>query len=75
MADYEDYQGELEVIDEEEQRSVTPADTITPVIIILTTIFTLIGISLIAWELFNVYDAWGDPGKQDAILSNIKIGK
>lgn len=76
MADYEDYQGELEVIDEGEEyggSSVAPSDSITPVIIILTTIFTIIGMLLIGWELFTVYDGQGTPGRTDSALIQIKL--
>ncbi|BBM83219.1 hypothetical protein [Candidatus Uabimicrobium amorphum] len=74
-ADYEDYQGELEVIDEGEDlgSSVAPSDSITPVIIILTTIFTIIGMLLIGWELFSVYDGQGNPGRADSALIQIKL--
>ena len=74
--DYEDYQGELEVIDEGDDYSggnAAPSDSITPVIIILTTIFTVIGMLLIGWELISVYDGKGDPGQKDNILFNINI--
>lgn len=67
MAEYEE---DYEVIDDEENynRPAVATDTITPIIIILTTIFILLGISLVLWELVVVYDLKGDPQRSDSPL-------
>lgn len=67
MAEYEE---DYEVIDEEDYNRPTAVstDTITPIIIILTTIFILLGLSLVLWELLVVYDLKGDPQRSDSVL-------